>query len=461
MAIVGAATLVYVNADARHRQLDAVERTVRTIAEAAAEHGGRLPNQPPLSRFLDDLAMENGLSDRPVMLIYNRAGKEMQRFPSHPPQELEQLLSRYPDILNERGTNSQILVPEGERKPLLAMSAPIHRGDGEVMGYAVYATVQENVIEGVFERRTPRFLFILVSLLIGWVVVYALTRRLLGPIREAGDAAKQIVAGQYDIELNVDDRTKEFAELKASFKEMAARLSKLESLRMQLLAGVTHELKTPVASISGLVQAVKDGVVEGEEADAFLAYSLKECGRLQSMVEDLLDFNSFAAGAVAVDARPVDVGGAVKEAVQKWRMSLDQADVSVDVRVDGDAVDGTAVTDPVRLEQIVVNLLNNAAAALRSGGCLFVRVYSAGEGFRVEVEDTGRGIPEEEREQIFLPFFRGEDKKTTVRGLGLGLPYSRLIARSLGGDLVLTRTGPEGTVFTLFLASNLTTEGKL
>lgn len=437
-----------------------MEKLVRELSAQAAVHGGSLPGNPELSQLPDDTPQKYGISDSPRMFIYDRSGKLIQQFPSRSPYEAaEQLPLLLPPNLGENDVHILHLQPSEDKPPYLAAAAPI-AVSGNVIGYALYMMQEENVVQGILQFQWPRLTLIVTGLLSGWAVIYWLTRHLVKPIQEAGYAAKQIVDGHYHVQLDVDHQTKEISELQAAFREMAERLNKLETLRTQLLAGVTHELKTPVTSISGLVQAVKSGVVSGEEAETFLDYCLKETGRLQSMIEDLLDFNSFAAGAVAVSIEPVNLKQSITATVEKWRLGQERADLSIHVFADSPAADWRTLTDPVRLEQIIVNLLNNAAAAMEAGGRICVRLVADCDVFRVDVEDTGSGIPEEEQENIFLPFFRGKDKMATVRGLGLGLPFSRLIARSLGGELTLTGTGSEGTVFTLSLPAAAPDHGK-
>jgi signal transduction histidine kinase len=300
-------------------------------------------------------------------------------------------------------------------------------------------------------RRQPyRVILMLTLMLSGYALVYAMTRRLVRPIREAADAAKQVIEGNYRVKLNADHEEEEIHELMASFGEMADRLRTLESLRTQLLAGVTHELRTPVTSISGLIQAVQDGVVGGEEAGQFLEICREECRKLERMVEDLLEFNRFSAGMIAIKPEPLDLLAAVTEITAKWRLSHKPEGVEIRIIADEQA-DWRMNTDRGRLEQTLVNLLNNALAALRPNGELRIRLNADPAAFRIQVEDTGLGIPAEEQPFVFEPFYRGKEKKMRVRGLGLGLPFSRLIARSLGGDLLLTHSGPEGTAFTLVL----------
>jgi len=422
---------------------------VRTISETAVENGGRLPDEMNMGRYLDELAYQFGLGDRPIMLITDRSNKLVQYYPSHLPGEAAQLESRLPELMSGKEDFIR-LEAQGDRSSFLVAVHPIVMDD-RVTGSVIYMMPEIATVEGVLEFQWPRLILLLTLAFSGWGIIYVLTRRLVEPIQEVAGAARQVVAGDYHIQLSKDYQEKEVDELLTSFKEMADRLQRLESLRTQLLAGVTHELKTPITSVSGLVQAVKDGVVEGEEAVVFLDRCLIESNRLQKMVEDLLDFNSFAAGAVTVSKEPVDLHTLLLEIIEKWRMAQEEVAPIVEVHMVHACKRWELATDPVRVGQIVINLLNNAQAALEPGGSINLSLDASPEACRIHVEDTGRGIPEEEQRDIFEPFFRGEEKSTRVRGLGLGLPFSRLIARSLGGDIELASSRPGSTIFTLTL----------
>jgi signal transduction histidine kinase len=289
------------------------------------------------------------------------------------------------------------------------------------------------------------------TLLLGWGTIFALTKRLLRPIQEVAEAANAMASGRYDIEINTRAREKEVYDMLHAIRTMAAKIQQLESLRTVLLAGVTHDLKTPIASISGLIQAVKDDVVHGEEQEEFLALSIQEAQRLQRMVEDLLDFNGFATGALKVSMEEVDLPRFAAEAVHQWQMADDRhRRFQVAVRDEGcpDRVRG----DSVRMQQILDNLLNNASHAVADNGSITIILYDHDERFAgIDIADNGKGIPREEVPFIFERFYRGAGKKYQVRGMGLGLPFSLMLAKAQGGELTLKRTSQEGTTFTLLL----------
>ncbi|MCP3761074.1 HAMP domain-containing histidine kinase [Domibacillus sp. A3M-37] len=291
-------------------------------------------------------------------------------------------------------------------------------------------------------------LFILGSGLLGWAAIYILSRRLARPISAAAAAAKEIRNGNYGVSLMPSKaKEQEVYDLVISFNDMAIRLEQLESIRAELLAGVTHELKTPVTSISGLLQAVKDDVVTGEEAKEFITISLKETERMQTMINDLLEFNTFAANALPVSTAPHELNELTRGIVHEWNLARNSDDIPVHFHpYERDLI---VLTDPNRFRQIMMNLLNNAAHAIESKGQMAVTVRNEDPCALIDVSDTGIGIPESEKTLIFERFYRGENKKYKIRGLGLGLPFSQLLARAMDGDLELKETSPLGTTFTL------------
>ena len=308
----------------------------------------------------------------------------------------------------------------------------------------------ENELTAVDQEYKLLFIMIISLAMLGWVAIYFLSKRLVKPIENVAEAAKQVQRGDYNIELIEEVKEQEVYDLVRSFKEMAIKLEQLETMRAELLAGVTHELKTPVTSISGLLQAVNDDVVTGEEAKEFLAISLQETTRMQKMVGDLLEFNSFTANAIPVNQQQIRIGKVINEMIYQW--DLVQEDQSVTVTLEQPEEDMVVMADPLRLQQILINLLNNAKQAIPGEGAIIVRLYKFDENnVAIDVQDSGTGIPLAEQDLIFERFYRGEEKKYKVRGLGLGLPFSRMLAKAMNGDLILKESTRKGTIFTIVL----------
>ncbi|MDI7741895.1 HAMP domain-containing sensor histidine kinase [Lysinibacillus fusiformis] len=318
----------------------------------------------------------------------------------------------------------------------------------EIIGY-VFVLESKDQLTKVNQEYGQLAIFIGSLGLLGWVAIYFLSRRLSRPIMKVSEAAKKVQDGYYDIQLPTTIKEKEVYELVSSFKDMASRLQQLEKTRAELLAGVTHELKTPVTSISGLLQAVKDGVVTGDEADEFIKMALVETMKMKTMVGDLLAFNSFAVDAVPVNIKLHEVNQLIGDSISLWEMTnkSDQLEIEY-IRLREDKM---VSADLVRIQQIIANLLINAVQAMPNGGKITVTLSEQEAFVEALVQDSGNGIPKNDQPLIFERFYRGENKKYSVRGLGLGLPLSRMMAQSIGGDLLLGNSDEEGTVFKILL----------
>ncbi len=356
------------------------------------------------------------------------------------------LQSIYLSILEAEEQVQRIQLDNESRDRYYVVKAPI-QAEGVLFGWVVI--IQPEAEIRTVNQEYKLLLIMLASLaLLGWAAIYFLSKKLSSPIKDVVVAAKEIQEGNYNIQLSDNSKEQEVYELVHSFKEMASRLQQLETLRTELLAGVTHELKTPVTSISGLLQAIKDDVVSGEEAKEFLAISLKETAKMQKMVEDLLAFNSFAANKLPIIREEHELNDFMREMLYEWEIVQDG---SISYQFNDLSEDCFVQIDSVRLQQIIVNLLGNAKQAIEGKGTISMTLVKLKDSVAIDVKDNGRGIPEEEQGLVFERFYRGENKKYKVRGLGLGLPLSKMIAQALGGDLVLKGSSEEGTTFRVTL----------
>jgi signal transduction histidine kinase len=286
--------------------------------------------------------------------------------------------------------------------------------------------------------------------LLGWLIIYLILRKLTKPIMDIASAAKKIEDGNYLIELQENVKEKEIYDLLLSFKGMAIRLEQLEDLRTELLAGVTHELKTPITSISGLIHAVRDQVVTGAEAKEFLDISIKETQRLQQMVSGLLDFNSFASGKIHVERERLDLGKLLNEITYQWGLTYQNESLELITHLPNQTL--YAQGDAGRIQQIIVNLLNNSRQAIAEKGQIKVTLIEDSQTWlTIHVTDNGSGIPASEQINVFERYYRGGNKKLAVHGLGLGLTFSKMLTTAMGGTLTLLESSPAGTTFELCL----------
>ncbi|NSL52446.1 ATP-binding protein [Calidifontibacillus erzurumensis] len=442
LLIVGVISTVWIRHSNTERRLEILEMTAEEIAERIAYTSEFVPLGLYLPKILEDRFRFLRLEGKPLIYVTDQYGRNILyglKDQIYSSIDFNKLIS-YSNIKNVQ----KISLPHGE--DFYLVKKEIVKNNRHI-GW-VFILLQENEL-----KRSPDEIKLLVIMLsslaaLGWAVIYFLSKKLSRPITDMATAANRIVEGDYRITVDETIKEKEIYELLYSFREMASRLEQLESLRTELLAGVTHELKTPVTAISGLIQAVKDEVVTGDEAKYFLTLSQKEVSRLQKMVEDLLDFNSFATGKVRIAKEMINLRKYLEEILYQWELLHEY---SPKMKFSLSEQELWISTDPLRLRQIIVNLLNNAKQACQDDCEITLNIYGRDNSVYIDVIDNGSGIPKEEQLLIFERFFRGSNKKHKIRGLGLGLPFSKMIAKALGGDLFLKESSERGTIFTIQL----------
>jgi signal transduction histidine kinase len=221
----------------------------------------------------------------------------------------------------------------------------------------------------------------------------------------------------------------------------------LERARRDLVANVSHELKTPIAALKGFLELLEDGVDERHRQE-FLAAMSQETGRLERLVEEQLQLARLDAGALPVDRQEVDLGELAR-VVAAPRVPLAARDgVTLAVRPADTAV--VVEVDPARVEQILLILLDNALRHTPAGGRVEVVVGRDGPDATLAVIDTGEGIPAEDQPFVFDRFYRG-DPSREGRSAGLGLAIARGLAEAHRGSIALSSEVGRGSAFTLRL----------
>ncbi|MCY9138427.1 sensor histidine kinase [Peribacillus frigoritolerans] len=415
-------------------------------SDRAIKENGQIVVGPILSEIVEEREKILHLNQQPIIYIVDPDATIIYTMPQLyiDPDE-----NKLPDVIMK---NTELVqkVKISDNK-VYVVKSPITFND-ETRGWVVIAQ-EEGALKEINQDHGLLAIMIGGLLILGTGVIYFLSRQISRPIQDVANAAVQVREGNYDIHFKEEEEIKEeeIYELIESFKEMTNRLKVMEKLRAELLAGVTHDLKTPVTSISGLIQAVKDDVVKGEQSKEFLDISLKETQRLQGMIEDLLNYNAISAGAFKIRVQKENINIFIKEIAYRWQVTQDDDQAfAFEIKVPDEPVFGQI--DSLRMQQIVINLLNNARHALDGKGKIAIHLYEKDEErICIDVLDSGRGIPKHEQQYVFEPFYRGENKKLKVRGLGLGLPFSKMLAKAQKGDLVLKDSNEQGSIFTIVI----------
>jgi len=287
----------------------------------------------------------------------------------------------------------------------------------------------------------PAALIVLFVGFVALIVGVRIARGVARPLAELVDAAGRVEAGDYSVRVPESPRARgELRGLGRAFNAMAARLESEDATRRRLLADVSHELRTPLAVIQGNLEALVDGVYPPDEAH--LRPILDETRVLERLVDDLRTLSLADSGALPLHREPTEPAVLLEDVAAAHRANASAA--SIDVRVEVGAGLPTLDVDPVRMKQVVSNLVENAVRAMPGGGSITLSARAASAAVVIEVTDTGPGIAPELRSTLFDRF----TKSVGSRGSGLGLAIARAIVTAHGGTIDAA-SGPGGIGTTL------------
>jgi signal transduction histidine kinase len=225
-----------------------------------------------------------------------------------------------------------------------------------------------------------------------------------------------------------EDGPAEIAELATSFNAMAADLSRLFDARRELVAWASHDLRTPIASLQAMIEAIEDGLVE---PDHYLPALQQQVRSLAVLVDDLFELARIDAGALTLELRDGEVTGLVEECVRGLEAEAASRHIRLEARADR-AV--RARCEPEKVQRILFNLVTNALRHTPSDGSVAVLVEPRDEEVQVTVEDTGEGLDAEAERRMFERFWRS-DRARTADGAGLGLAIARGLVEAHGGRI--------------------------
>jgi signal transduction histidine kinase len=279
------------------------------------------------------------------------------------------------------------------------------------------------------------------------VVAELIARRIRSLERAAGDLA----AGDLGARAPVSG-PRELAHLGESFNEMAAGVEQLFDARRQLVAWASHDLRTPLASIQAMLEAIEDGLVEPSE---YLPALRSQTRTLTHLVDDLFELAAIDAGALTLELRTTALRDVLESCVRDLQAEATAREVVLEARLDGTLPPVRCA--PEQVERVLLNLLGNALRHTPSDGSVVVAARPVGAELEVSVEDTGDGIAPGDETRMFDRFWRADRARTRANGgAGLGLAIARGLVEAQGGRIWAERRAGGGArvAFTLPLAEH-------
>jgi histidine kinase len=304
----------------------------------------------------------------------------------------------------------------------------------------------QEILFDVFINSVP--LAAAVALVAALAASLLFTRTIMGPYLKWAMDSRRISRGLYRerLELFSDD---ELGEVAASFNMMAESLEGIQQHRVALIGYLSHELRTPLSGVAGYIEGIMDGLFP--DTDATLALMSGEVRRMRRLVDDLQTLSRVQAGEVSLRMGTFELPAFVRKATIKLQPQWITS--GIDVKVIEPEKPLVVIADPDRVDQILLNLLANSLANTPEGGTVTVEIVKEGDSARVDITDTGYGIPEDEMPYIFERYYRtSTTAERNASGSGIGLSISRHLAWAMGGELVAVSDGPNmGSTFSFFL----------
>ena len=236
------------------------------------------------------------------------------------------------------------------------------------------------------------------------------------------------------------------------FRDMTAsreldRLRKLDQMKSEFVANVSHELKTPLTSIKAYTEALMDMAPDGQ-MKSFLKVIDEESDRLVHLINDLLNVSRIQAGKMKLNLEPVAPASVVQEVMAISTVQSGRHTIQLDLP--GDLP--TVLLDKEKMKEVMINLLSNAIKYSPKGGAIRVRMRAEEANLRVEVQDEGIGIPAEHQDKVFQAFYRVDSSATAeIPGTGLGLVIVKAIVEQHGGRIWLESQPGRGTTLSLLI----------
>lgn len=428
-------------------------RSIQTAqVKAAAEQAARLLEDEDMSEELRQLCYDRGFN----IVVTDELGMQYAGWKSTMRKSVLETMS--PTAL--RTLFDEVNLGGGSR--LQSFLSPYVSQDGSQPEAILYAKVVRTAsglnrmilieseitpVDSVVDTlKIQLFALTAVMLVLGAVLAFLIARHIAKPIAAINDSANLLGQGQYDIRF-AEEGSREVRQLATTLNYAAAELSKVEQLRRELLANVSHDLRTPLTMIQGYAEVMRD--IPGENTPENVQTIIDETGRLTDLVNDLLDLSRLESGVVKLDLSTFDLTESIRTILGRYDKL---ADYSFPFYFAGDVF---VRADELKISQVVYNLVNNAITYAGEDKTITLAQTVHNGLVRVSVTDTGEGIPPDQLKDIWERYYKVDaEHRRAQTGTGLGLSIVKNILDLHGGAYgVESRLGTGSTFwFELSLA---------
>ena len=344
------------------------------------------------------------------------------------------------ESIEERGNFDGML---GESS--LTVGYPVfvnNRFSGGVLVHASLLEIQKNFRE--IYRLT--LWAILISVAIAYGILYIQIRRISEPLKEISGAAKVIAGGEFHKRLNINTGD-EIEELGNSFNNMAKSLEKIEENRRNLIANISHDLRSPMTSIRGFIEGMIDGTIPEDKREHYLNIVLDESNRLIKITNELLELSNMQQGSLEIKKEAFELNETIRRKLVAYEKGITEKKLDVVFSMFEEKT--FVLSDQILLERVLSNLMDNAVKFTPEKGSIEIRTSTKEGRIIVEITNTGKSISSEELNRVWERFHKGDTSRGLHKGgYGLGLAIVREIISQLG-ERIWVSSGEGYVKFTL------------
>ena len=358
-----------------------------------------------------------------------------------------------PDLRNV--LNDQVVVSKNSMRNIfaeqvLSIAYPLKVWDN-VVGALVVSKPLYLIQDSIKQIYTLVFICLILSCILSAFVISKLTKRILIPIEKISTVANHFAHGNFDKRINFESND-EIGSLVKSLNHMADRLKDQEKIRTRLISNISHDLRSPLTSISGFLTALRDKIVKEEKRDYYIDIIYSETMRLRKLVNNVLDITKIKNHEVALKKTKNDIVELIEQVTRTLSQRLEEKNITLEKNFESEKC--VALFDYDKIQRVLYNLIDNAYKFTPENGKITITI---GHGklknkYYVSVKDSGIGIKKEEQTNIFERFYKSDASRSMGKtGSGLGLSIVKEFVNEHGEELELYSEQGEGCEFVFTL----------
>ncbi|MFI3325640.1 MAG: HAMP domain-containing sensor histidine kinase [Clostridia bacterium] len=455
---LGSIMLVFFSDYWKNEKKNLLTTNATAIAEFASEFTqytegqGYTLNASTLSVFIEMLARNidadifvADLEGNRILGSYLKSDLDTESFALIPADKIEMAASGlYEEMGNFDGAYKQDYYTIG-----VPISITDENGDEIIAGVVFASTSVSSVRIYTYATLQMFLLAAIVTLGITFIAVWGFTYKMVKPLRQMSNAAKVFGSGDFSARVSIPSHD-EIGELAVAFNNMANSLSNSEGIHRSFIANVSHELKTPMTTISGFIDGILDGTIPADRQSYYLNIISQETKRLSRLVKSMLDLSRIDSGELKLTPVKFNLTDKVFTTLISFENRIEEK--NIEIRGLDEIASFNVTGDQDLLHQVIYNLIENSVKFTNEGGFISFCIYDTFDRVGFSIENSGVGINSDELPMIFDKFYKTDKSRSQDKnGMGLGLYLVQTIIRFHGGDITVSSSPNLTTKFEFYL----------